>query len=145
LALEKVVRDSEMETKGTIDNKSTQILAYAHDIVIAGRSTDALKETMKNLMKAAQVTGLTVNMQKTKYIQVPKRPTNTKIIPGYQHYERVKELKYLGTTLTEDNDISTEIKQRIIMANKASYGLNKQLHSPYFKWQTKCMLYKTLI
>jgi sorting nexin-29 len=41
LALEKVVRDSEIETKGTTYNKSTQILAYADDIVIVGRSTDA--------------------------------------------------------------------------------------------------------
>jgi hypothetical protein len=76
---------------------------------------------------------------------VTKRPTYTKMIIGNQQYERVKEFKCLGTTLTEDNDISTEIKQRIIMANKTSYGLKKQLNSPYLKWQTKCMLYKTLI
>jgi hypothetical protein len=90
--------------------------------------------------------GLTVNMQKTKYMEVTKRPTNTKmIVTGNQQYERVKEFKYLGTTLTEDNDTSTEIKQRIIMANKTSCGLKKQLNSPYLKWQTKCILYKTLI
>jgi hypothetical protein len=145
LTLEKVVRDSEIETKGTAYNKSTQILAYAHDIVIVGRSTDALRETLKKLMKAAQVMGLTVNMQKTKYMEVTKRPTNTKMIIGNQQYERVKEFKYLGTTLTADNDISTEIKQRIITANKTSCGLKKQLNSPYLKWQTECVLYKTLI
>jgi hypothetical protein len=38
-------------------------------------------------------------------------------------YERIKEFKYLGTILTEDNDVTTEIKQRIIMANKTSCGL----------------------
>jgi hypothetical protein len=103
LALEKVVRDSETETKGTVYNKSTQILAYADDTVTVGRSTDALRETLKKLMKVAQVMGLTVNMQKTKYMQVTKRPTNTKMIIAYQQYERVKEFKYLGTTLTEDN------------------------------------------
>jgi hypothetical protein len=82
-------------------------------------------------MKAAQAVGLTVNMQKTKYMVVTKRPTNTEVlIIDDQQYERVKEFKYLGTTLTEDND-STEIKQRIIMANKTSYGLKKQLSSLY--------------
>jgi sorting nexin-29 len=122
----------EIETKGTIYNKSTQILAYADDIVIVGRSTYALKETMKKLMKAAQVMGLTVNMQKTKYMEVTKRPRNTKLLViGNQQYERVKEFKYLGITLTEDNNISTEIKQRIIMANKTSYGLKKHPKSPY--------------
>jgi hypothetical protein len=30
------------------------------------------------------------------------------------------------------------------MANKTSGGLKKQLNSPYLKWQTKCVLYKTL-
>jgi sorting nexin-29 len=105
LALEKIVSDSEIETKGTIYNKSTQILAYADDIVTVGRSTD----TLKKLMKATQVMGLTVNTQKTKYVEVTKRPTNTKmLIIGNQQYERVKEFKYLGTTLTEDNGISTE-------------------------------------
>jgi hypothetical protein len=34
-----------------------------------------------------------------------------------QEYMRVKEFKFLRTILTEDNDITTEIKQRIIMAN----------------------------
>ena len=50
LALEKVIRDSQMETKGTVCNKSTQILAYTDDAVIIGRSIDAMKETIRNLM-----------------------------------------------------------------------------------------------
>jgi hypothetical protein len=28
----------------------------------------------------------------------------------YHEYERIKEFKYLGTILTEDNDVTTEIK-----------------------------------
>jgi hypothetical protein len=101
---------------------------------------------MKKLMKAAQVMGLTVNMQKIKYMEVTKRPTNTRTLIIHDHqYEGVKEFKYLGTTLTEDNDISTEIKQRIIMGTETSYGLKKLLNSPYVKWQTKCMLYKTFV
>jgi hypothetical protein len=100
---------------------------------------------MKKLMKAAQVMGLTVNMQKRKYMEVTKRPTNTKmLLIGNQQYGRMKEFKYLGTTLTEDNGISTEIKQRIIIASKTSCGLKKQLNSPYLKWQTKCVLHETL-
>jgi hypothetical protein len=37
------------------------------------------------------------------------------------------------------------IKQGVIMANKTSYGLKKQLNSSYLKRQAKCMLYKTLM
>jgi len=78
--LKKVIRDSEIETKETIYNKSTQILAYADDTVTVGRSRDALKKTMKKLTKAEQVMGLTVNMQKTKYMEVTQKPTNTNML-----------------------------------------------------------------
>ena len=78
--MKKVIRDSEIETKETIYNKSTQILAYADDTVTVGRSRDALKKTMKKLTKAEQVMGLTVNMQKTKYMEVTQKPTNTNML-----------------------------------------------------------------
>jgi hypothetical protein len=42
-------------------------------------------------------------------MEVTKRPTNTKT--DDQEYDRVKEFKYLGTVLTEDNDITTERKE----------------------------------
>lgn len=45
IALEKVIRDSKVQTTGTIFNKSTQILAYADDIDIIGRSLAAAKES----------------------------------------------------------------------------------------------------
>jgi sorting nexin-29 len=34
ISLEKVIRDAEVETRGTVFNKSVQIMAYADDIVI---------------------------------------------------------------------------------------------------------------
>jgi hypothetical protein len=34
-----------------------------------------------------------------------------------QEFERVREIKYLGSTVTEDSDITVEIKQRTVMAN----------------------------
>jgi hypothetical protein len=64
---------------------------------------------------------------------------------GDQEYEKFKEFKYLGRILTEDDNITTEIKQRIIMPNKTSHGLKKQLYSLNLKHQTNCMLYKTLV
>jgi len=45
-----------------------------------------------------------------------------------QGYERVGKFKLLGTVLTEDNDITADIKFRIIMANENSYGFKKQLN-----------------
>jgi hypothetical protein len=67
--MQKIIKDSEMETKGNVYNKSTQIRSHASDTV-TGRSTDVLKETMKELMKAAQVMGLKIHTQKIIYIKV---------------------------------------------------------------------------
>jgi len=41
------------------------MLAYMDDIVIVGRSIDALKETVKKLMKAAQIIGSKCRRQNT--------------------------------------------------------------------------------
>jgi hypothetical protein len=68
--------------------------------------------------------GVTVSTRKIKYMAVTKNPTDTKMLKiQEQEYERIEEFEYLGTILTEDNDVTTEINQRIIMANKTSYGL----------------------
>ena len=85
---------------------------------------------MKKLMKANWVMKLRVNMHNKIYMEVTKKPANTKMLKtDDQQHERVKEVKYLGKTLTEENDRSTEIKEQIIMANKTSGGLKKQLTS----------------
>jgi hypothetical protein len=86
---------------------------------------------MKKRIKISQVMGLRINTQKTKYMEVTKRPTNTKTLKrDGRENERVKEFKYLKAILTECNYITTEIKQRTIMANKTSCALKKQLNSP---------------
>jgi hypothetical protein len=62
-----------------------------------------------------------------------------------QEFGKVWEFRYLGSTLTEDNNINIEIKLRILMANRASYGLKKPLSSPYLGRQTKYVSYKMLV
>jgi hypothetical protein len=55
--------------------------------------------------------------------------TNTKILVAVnKKREKLKDFKHLGTILTEDNDITTDVKKRIFMAYKTSYELKKQLN-----------------
>jgi sorting nexin-29 len=91
LAIEKVIKHSEIESKGTVYKKGAQILSHTDNIVRVARSMYVLKETVKKLMKAEWVMGLTVNMQKTKHMEVTKQPTSTEMskIVG-QEYERAK-------------------------------------------------------
>jgi hypothetical protein len=64
-----------------------------------------------------------------------------------QEFERVRDFRYLGSTLTEDSNINIEIKQRIVVANQACCGLKTQLSSRYVGRQSKysCTLYNTLV
>jgi hypothetical protein len=144
-ALEKV-RDSGTEPNGTIHNKTIRILAYTDDIVLGRRFTGILEETTINLCKRAKEMGLNNEFAKPKYMEVTKMPSNLrKLKVDEQKFERVRELRCLGSTVTEGNNIITKIKQRIVMANQASYGLKKQLSSRYLGRQTKCALYTTLV
>jgi len=44
-------------------------------------------------------------------MEIIKKPTSNKMLKIYnQIYDRVKEFKYLGRVLTEENSTTTEIK-----------------------------------
>ncbi|GFU65659.1 putative endonuclease-reverse transcriptase [Trichonephila clavipes] len=60
LALEKVVRDSNINTRGNIFNKSIQLLTFADDNIIAQTPT-ALRQALLSLEKEALRMGLNTN------------------------------------------------------------------------------------
>jgi hypothetical protein len=128
IALEKVIRESGIDTRGTAFHKSTQLLAYADDVDIIGRTERAVSETFIKLEEAAKRMGLIINQDKTKYLEAVNTPSRRDyiIINSYKS-ECVTDLKYLGTIIANDNNITTEINSRIQMANKSYYGLKKQL------------------
>jgi sorting nexin-29 len=72
-ALEKVIRDANINTRGTIFFKSVQILAYADDIYIIARTETVMKEAFTNLEKAAKKMHLNINQEKTKYMPVTRK------------------------------------------------------------------------
>jgi sorting nexin-29 len=83
-ALEKVIRDSGINLITSF--MSVQILSYADDIDIIGRTQKAMKEAFANLKKAARKMHLQINQGKTKYMPVTKQicsdgPTYLEITP----------------------------------------------------------------
>jgi hypothetical protein len=63
-----MVRRTNLQITGTIYNKETQLLAYADDINIVGRSQSAVRDTYLALKREAAKVGLKINEQKTKYM-----------------------------------------------------------------------------
>ncbi|CAK1604104.1 unnamed protein product [Parnassius mnemosyne] len=72
IALHKCIRDSKIETNGTIYHKSVQILGYADDLDVIGRSLPAMESAYLALEKSAVEAGLQVNMAKNKYLKASK-------------------------------------------------------------------------
>jgi hypothetical protein len=78
------------------------------------------------LVVATKETGPEVNADKTKYMIISRdqntgRSQSTRI--DNSSIERVEELKYLGTTLTNQNYIQEEIKSRLKFGNACYYSV----------------------
>jgi hypothetical protein len=52
IALEKAVREANLDIRGTILHKSMQILAYADDVIVA-RYENAVKDAFNRIKKAS--------------------------------------------------------------------------------------------
>jgi hypothetical protein len=123
VVLEVIVRRANLQTTGTIFNKETQLLAYADDIDIVGRSQSAVRDAYLALEIEAAKVGLKVNKQNTKYMSAAR---NDKTILDVLQSRAivVKEFVYLGSLMTPTNDVSLEIQRRIRTANKWFFGLH---------------------
>ena len=107
------------------------LLVYADDVNILGGSAHTIKENAEALVVASKEIGLEVNAGKTKYMvmsqdQNARQSHSIKIDNG--SFEGVEEFKYLGKTLTHQNSIQEEIKNRLKSGN-ACYHLVQNLLS----------------
>jgi len=60
-------------------------------------------------------------------------------------FERVEELKYLGTTLTSQISIPEEIKSRLRLGNACCHSMQNLLSSRFVSKNLKIKIYRTII
>jgi sorting nexin-29 len=147
LVLEIAFRRAGISTSRTLANGMVQILGFADDLDIAGRSHAEVEETFTKLAAEAERMGLVINESKTKYMDTTPGAhyeANKINISGH-NFEVVNEFVYLGVLTRPDGDTTPEIQRRIMAASRCYFGLLRHLRSKLLTKKTKCQVYKTLI
>jgi hypothetical protein len=83
---------------------------------LLGDRINTIKEYTETLLEASRDVALEINAEKTKYMIMPHHPNsgqNQNIKIAKESFENAAKFKYLGMTLTSQNDIHDEIKSRL--------------------------------
>jgi hypothetical protein len=91
-----------------------------------------IKENTETLLGANKDIGLEINAEKTKYMIMSchlNSGQNQNIKVANESFDNVVKCKYLGTTLTNQNDIHDEIKSRLNSGNACYYSVQNLLSS----------------
>jgi hypothetical protein len=86
-------------------------------------SVNTIKDNTEPLLDTSRDVGLEINAERTKYMIMSRHLNsgqNQNIRIANESFENVAKFRYLGTTLTNQDDIHDEIKSRVNSGN-ASY------------------------
>ena len=125
-----------------------QLIFYADDINILGRSVHTLKKNTEALVVVGVETGLEVDCEKTNCVvmfqdqnAVRCHSTQTDSIP----LQRVEGLRYLGTTLRHQTSIREEIKSRLKSGNACYHSVQNILFSRLLSKNINIKIHRIII
>ena len=90
-------------------------MLFADDIVLCSTSREEVERKLEEWRGAMEDRGLKINRKKTEYLRFNEIQNGEVRLQG-EELKRVERFKYLGSTVSEDGDLETEITHRIQVA-----------------------------
>jgi hypothetical protein len=131
IALERVIQVVGINTRGTIFQRSHQVIGYSDNLDMIARNQKELETVFQGEEGNARQLDLKVDEQKTKYMlwtpnEILRPQIGEKVNIGEYNFGVVEQFICLDGLVTAKGNISSlAVNRRIIMANKCFYGLNK--------------------
>ena len=128
-------------------NGTHQLLVYADDVNILDGSIHTVKENTEASVVASKETGLEINSDKTKYIACLKirMQDSHSIKTDNSSFERLEDIKYLGTTLKNQNSIEEDNTSKLKSGDACYHSVQHLLSSSLLSKNIKIKIYRTLI
>ena len=147
LVLEFAIRGIAINPGGNMYNKLYQHLAFADDICMIARRPSSLTDAFDEFLSITKNIGLQINESKTKFMKSGGKggKLGENILLMEYKFERTETFKYLGSIVTKDNNIKTEIQARLMAGNRSYYALENILKSKSVSRKIKLNIYKTMI
>ena len=146
IALEKVIHSVQSSKLGiNIDKTTLDVLGFADDLNLVGENKEMIVRNTKTLIQEAKKIGLEINEEKTKVMEtLPEKDEEDLTVDDYV-FEKAQSFKYLGVTITGNNDWNTEITSRLLKAERTFFSLIKFFKSKLFSRGTKLRLYMSIV
>lgn len=124
-----------------------QSLLYADDIILMSDNREKMQTLINKWDVMIQQKGMQINTSKTKIIMVNGMQHQHSLVKcGQDEIEEVSTMDYLGTKVSEDGKIETEILSRIRMTAQMYYQLNKTfLGKKEISNTTKTRIYNSIV
>ena len=122
-----------------IAGRNLNNLRYADDTTIMAENEEELRSVLMKVKEESEKVDLKLNIQETKI--TASSPITSWQIDG-EAIETVRDLIFLGSSVTADGDCSHEIKRRLLLGRKVMTNLDSILKSRDVTSPTKVRLVK---